>query len=139
MIEILIFSIFILSFLFLIFDNINIRIKNKTLKQKNINLIIDSTIFANKLKEEIETKDSKSLDQTEGFLKFVSQSRELAFKYIEEVQAGLNKFINDVEPEIKYFDEYGVVGSAYPHYYSMKKISESYKDLKTLLPEEDLK
>jgi hypothetical protein len=35
-----------------------------------------------------------------------------------------------------YFDEYGLVGDAYPHYHSMKKISAAYKDLKKLLPEE---
>lgn len=72
----------------------------------------------------------------ENFIKFLSDSRDWAFEYIEDVQSGLDKFINDIEPEINYFDEYGVVGSAYPHYYSMKKISESYKELKKLLPED---
>ena len=46
-----------------------------------------------------------------------------------------NFFITD-DTMIKYFDEYGVVGSAYPHYYSMKKISSAYKELKGLLPED---
>lgn len=48
----------------------------------------------------------------------------------------LNKFINDVEPDISYFNKYGLVGSAYPHYDSMKRISEAYKELKKLLPED---
>jgi alpha-L-fucosidase len=60
----------------------------------------------------------------------------MAFKYIEEVQSGLKDFIDDIEPEIIYFDEYGIVGDAYPHYYSMKKISQAYKQLKELLPED---
>ena len=72
----------------------------------------------------------------EDFLKFVSDSRDWAYQYIEDVQAKINKFISDVEPEIAYFDEYGVVGSAYPHYYSMKKISGAYKELKTILPDD---
>jgi hypothetical protein len=72
----------------------------------------------------------------ENFIKFLSDSRDWAFEYIEDVQKQLETFIRDIEPEIMYFDEYGVVGDAYPHYHSMKKISAAYKDLKKLLPEE---
>ena len=72
----------------------------------------------------------------EDFLKFISDSRDWAYQYIEDTQAKINNFINDIGPEISYFDEYGMVGDAYPHYYSMKKISEAYKELKTILPED---
>ena len=72
----------------------------------------------------------------ENFIKFLSDSRDWAFEYIEDVQKQLEDFVRDIEPEIMYFDEYGVVGDAYPHYHSMKKISSAYKDLKKLLPEE---
>jgi hypothetical protein len=72
----------------------------------------------------------------ENFIKFLSDSRDWAFEYIEDVQKQLETFVRDIEPEIMYFDEYGVVGDAYPHYHSMKKISSAYKDLKKLLPEE---
>jgi alpha-L-fucosidase len=72
----------------------------------------------------------------ENFIKFLSDSRDWAFEYIEDVQKQLENFVRDIEPEIMYFDEYGVVGDAYPHYHSMKKISSAYKDLKKMLPEE---
>lgn len=72
----------------------------------------------------------------ENFIKFLSDSRDWAFEYIEDVQKQLENFIRDIEPEIMYFDEYGIVGDAYPHYHSMKKISSAYKNLKKLLPEE---
>ena len=72
----------------------------------------------------------------ENFIKFLSDSRDWAYEYIEDVQKELETFIRDVEPEIMYFDEYGLVGDAYPHYHSMKKISTAYKNLKKLLPEE---
>ena len=85
------------------------------------------------------TRSPSKTDQdqsNEDFLKFVSDSRDWAYQYIEDVQNSLNKFITDLEPEIAYFDEYGIVGSAFPHYHSMKKISEAYKELKKLLPED---
>lgn len=73
----------------------------------------------------------------ENFIKFLSDSRDWAYEYIQDVQNGLEKFINEIEPEIAYFDEYGLVGDAYPHYHSMKKISAEYKELKKLLPTEE--
>ena len=78
-------------------------------------------------------------ESNEAFLKFVSDSRDWAYQYIDDVQESLTKFITDIEPEIAYFDEYGVVGTAYPHYHSMKKISSAYKELKKMLPDEDSK
>jgi len=73
----------------------------------------------------------------ENFIKFLSDSRDWAYEYIEDIQKGVSHFVNEVEPEIAYFDEYGEVGSAYPHYHSMKKISSEYKELKKLLPVEE--
>jgi len=72
----------------------------------------------------------------ENFIKFLSDSRDWAFDYIEEVQNGLDKFIKDIEPEMKYFSEFGTVGSAYPHYHSMKKILGAYQELVKLMPSE---
>ncbi len=85
------------------------------------------------MNDEKKTDEEKS---NEAFLKFVSDSRDWAYQYIDNVQEGLSKFVIDIEPEIAYFDEYGEVGSAYPHYHSMKKISGAYKELKKLLPED---
>jgi hypothetical protein len=73
----------------------------------------------------------------ENFIKFLSDSRDWAFEYIEDVQSGLIKFVDDIKPEIEYFKEYGDIVSMHPNYYSMKKITESYEDLIKLLPKDD--
>jgi len=86
----------------------------------------------------IEFKNEDDIHK-ENFIKFLSDSRDWAYQYIKDVQDGLEKFVNEVEPEIAYFDEYGLVGDAYPHYHSMKKISSEYKELKKLLPSEETK
>lgn len=72
----------------------------------------------------------------DNFLKFVSDSREWAFDYIETVQSQLKAFIDTADKEFKHFDEYGIVTEGMPHYESMKLISTEYKKLKSLLPEE---
>jgi hypothetical protein len=83
---------------------------------------------------DLPSKDEKE-EMNESFLKFVSDSRDWAFKYIEDVQNGLNKFVSEVEPHINHFDNYGEALWT-PLSPVMKDISKSFKDLKTLLPEE---
>jgi hypothetical protein len=120
----------------LIFKNVTLNIKLSESRMEVIRAHLDKTIISEKLIEVSEKKNKLDDPSSEAFLKFVSDSRDWAYQYIDEVQESLNKFINDIEPEIAYFDEYGIVGSAYPHYYSMKKISGAYKELKKLLPED---
>lgn len=107
-----------------------------TLRQRIKVLIVSLSrvqdIFNNTKEEE---KDSEV--HKENFIKFLSDSRDWAYEYIEHVQSGITQFVNEIEPEIAYFDEYGLVGDAYPHYHSMKKISQEYKELKKLLPSKD--
>ena len=72
----------------------------------------------------------------ENFIKFLSDSRDWAFDYIENVQTELQKFINNVEPSLKHFDEFGIVVEGMPLHKDMQVISDNFKELKKLLPEE---
>lgn len=103
--------------------------KNRIILANTLNLLLMQQAISDENKTDQE-------ESNEAFLKFVSDSRDWAYQYIDDVQSSLNKFITDIEPEIAYFDEYGMVGDAYPHYHSMKKISGAYKELKKMLPED---
>ncbi len=52
-------------------------------------------------KNNVEFKNDSDIHK-ENFIKFLSDSRDWAFDYIEEVQTGLDKFIKEIEPEMKY-------------------------------------
>lgn len=106
---------------------------NRELKLQIINLVQEKLA----LEGVLDKRESQNVEKTEGFLNFITQSRDWAFQYIEDVQGGLNKFIKDIEPEIEYFKEYGDIAAMSPNYYSMKKIVESYEELKKLLPEDE--
>ena len=83
-------------------------------------------------------KESDNDVHKENFIKFLSDSRDWAYEYIETVQSGLNKFVSDVDADISYFDEYGdALSMSRPDYNAMKNISNSYKELKKLLPVEE--
>jgi hypothetical protein len=87
-------------------------------------------------KNNVEFKNDSDIHK-ENFIKFLSDSRDWAFLYIEDVQRALDKFITEVEPEILYFDQYGeVLSTQRPDYISLKKISEAFKELKTVMPME---
>jgi hypothetical protein len=117
-----------LTLLFLSLYLVQIK-KNRAILANTLKLLI--------MQESLNSENKTDKEQAdEAFLKFVSDSRDWAYQYIDEAQEGLNKFITDIEPEIAYFDEYGIASSAYPHYHSMKKISGAYKELKKLLPDD---
>lgn len=75
---------------------------------------------------------------TQNFIKFLSDSRDWAFQYIEDVQGGIKKFMNEVQPQIDYYNKYGIVieGMVPPHDFALKKISKEIDELKKFLPEE---
>ena len=136
MIELVAFSIFTIFFFMLIFKNVTLNIKLSESRMEVIRAHLDKTIISEKLIEVSEKKNKLDDQSSEAFLKFVSDSRDWAYQYIDEVQESLNKFITDIEPEILYFDTYGDLMSAEPNYNSMKKISGAYKELKKMLPED---
>lgn len=86
--------------------------------------------------EESKVKSDESVHK-ENFIKFISDSRDWAYQYIEDVQAGLKHFIDETAPEIQYFRDYSDTMALAPNYYSMKKISEEYDKLKELLPSDE--
>ena len=86
-------------------------------------------------KQKFESPDDQDTHK-ENFIKFLSDSRDWAFDYIENVQSELQKIINNIEPTIKHFDEFEVVIEGMPLHNDMKIMSENFKKLKNLLPEE---
>ena len=72
----------------------------------------------------------------ENFIKFLSDSRDWAFTYIEDVQKSLTQFVEEVDPNINYFIEFSSLEKDNSLGDSMKKISVAYLDLKKFLPNE---
>lgn len=93
-------------------------------------LSIDKIILFNRLDQIINEKTEKTVEQTDGFMRFMSQSREWAFEYIEGVQDALA--------------EYDKIASTLPVNKELtietaEKLQYAYKKLMTYLPEEDSK
>jgi hypothetical protein len=132
----LIVSLATTSLLFLIAYSVMAKKSSKLAKEIST-LYIDNLALKKFIDNEVDKKLSNQDIHNENFVKFLSDSRELAYAYIEDVQSGLNDFVSSIEPEINYFKEHGDLMSMSPNYYSLKKIVEEYDKLKELLPEKE--
>jgi hypothetical protein len=119
-------------FIYLLIDNVRVRLKNKKLALSVLQERIDKNIIIDKISKDLDK--TKPIEQTDGFLKFISESRDLAFSYIEEAQTGISKFVKRVQPEIEYFSKFGSLSEGQPLHESMAIISKEYEELKKLIP-----
>lgn len=72
----------------------------------------------------------------ESYVKFISDSRDWAYEYIETVQGKLKTFASKVEPQLNYFNTYGTSVQG-PHTILVKEFGEAYEDLKTIMPQDN--
>jgi hypothetical protein len=121
MFELIIFILFIFCFLFLLFNNVSIRQNNS----KMLYELLKSKANVKLLEKQIEVLENM-VDgnlQQDSFFKFVSDSRDVAFTYIEDMQKELIKFDNDMRLKIA---ENNIVGID-------KDYKDKYTDLATTL------
>ena len=75
---------------------------------------------------------------TQNFIKFLSDSREAAFEYIYNTQKQIKEFIEVADKQFAFFDSYGMLTEGQLYYDNMKTLSDEYKKLKLLLPEDSI-
>lgn len=135
-IELIIFVIALLLFVSLVIAHISLRLESNKLKTNLTQEAIDRAIVMEKLKEVMENEDKTNVSQTDGFLKFVSDSRDAAFKYIEDVQSAIKEFDVKIGPVVQYYKETGKVLQRKPSEL-VKDISDAYDKLMESMPKED--
>lgn len=104
----------------------------KTRRLSRQNLDIQTALVDTYRNGFMETDQSK-----EDFIKFISESREWAFEYIETVQKDLIFFVGAVDKDIEYFKKYGDKMSLKANYDALSNISKAYTELKKLLPNDE--
>ena len=90
-IELSIFVVFIVAFFAIGLDDVRLRFKNYKLNKEVEQYALNYIILSDKLQEMVKSQDKKNIEETDGFLKFVTESREWAFQYIEQVQKAISK------------------------------------------------
>jgi hypothetical protein len=123
--------------IYLVYRFFKTRTLFKVLSDLYMQELADRMLLQKKVEELYQDIENAKLEQTDGFLKFVSESRDWAFQYIEEVQAALSEFDKDVAPELQWANTFGQVLGESAHTNALKKISEAYDKLKEVLPKEN--
>jgi len=133
MFDLIIFIVLSLIFWYTVFLNIKITRHNKALKVELMQLALDKAVISQKLSE----VNAKPIEDKEAFVKFLSDSREMAFQYIKDVQEKLENMVDELDSSVEYFNNYGIVSQGYPNYEFCKKFVKHYEELKTMIPEDD--
>ena len=88
---------FAISYMAVLYQLRNLKMSFAKVFLENVTL----TEYADKAKSLKELSENDV--HRENFIKFLSDSRDWAFTYIEDVQNGLTKFVEEVDPTINYF------------------------------------
>jgi hypothetical protein len=104
-IELGIFILFILLLFVVALDNVRQRLRVSRLDKEVNQSVADYIALSDKMSEVVKNTDEKKIEQTEGFLKFVSESRDWAFQYIERVQISIKNFQDVFHPMAKEYYE----------------------------------
>jgi hypothetical protein len=121
--------------IFLVYRLFKIKRFVKTLSEECLQQLADNFLLRKEVERLYQEIENKKLEQTDGFLKFVSESRDWAFGYIEEVQTALSEFDKTVDPLLKWAMRFGVLNGETANTKILSEISEAYDKLKPVLPE----
>lgn len=136
-INLIIFCSFGFSLLILLY----LLIKSNIQKRKILSLFIQSEMdryFINqKLDETFKELSTLKLSENDGFIKFISDSRDWAFGYIEQVQYAHREFDETVTSIAMWNDVYGADAESTLLREKLTEISLAYEKLKSFLPKDN--
>jgi len=123
---------FALAYLFALIkiNKVNKSFTKLLISHKSLQQFIDTN--------NIEFKNEDDIHK-ENFIKFLSDSRDWSFSYIEDVQSKINKMILDIKDDVEYFEKFESLYDGHPSYDMLKNFVKSYKELQDLLPKENYK
>jgi predicted Holliday junction resolvase-like endonuclease len=94
-----VYGVFILLLVSLAVGAIILIHKNQKLQEISLKVALEKYTIAKQLEKLMLENESKKLEKDDGFIRFLSQSRESAFTYIEEVQEAIAKYSIEQTPE----------------------------------------
>ena len=88
-------------------------------------------------KNNVEFKNDSDIHK-ENFIKFLSDSRDWAYQYIEDVQKSIDSIVEKTADTVKYHKDFGSLAIE-PYATQINILVDAVEELKTLLPKEEVK
>lgn len=120
MLDIIIYSVLFIGCSLVTAFLIKEKRKSKDLYQEIAKLFIEKSILLDKLSEAFDALQQKPLEQTDGFVKFLEESRNNAFEFIDVMQNSIKQFENQTQ-EIFAKERLSA---------DLKQIKQAYQELK---------
>lgn len=135
-------SFIILSFALLasIISYSSLKIKYRKILSELVQSRIDKNIYLDFYeKNMIKSKEIKDFDtdSQDAFIKFLSNSRDWAFSYIEDTQRVISDVLSKTNKTIQYHKEFNSM-EIEPYKTQLDTLTGAIEELKTLLPKEEL-
>lgn len=73
-----------------------LKIKNRAIATQLFQALLDKSVIEDQLVQILSDKTIRDIEKSDGFLKFISESRDAAFQYIESVQSALIGYGNAI-------------------------------------------
>lgn len=122
LLDLIVFSVLMFGLALFLVTSIRLHFKNKALDASILEYEIVLMALSSKIDD---IQKEKELEGSDGFIRFLSQSRESAFDYIDLAQESLKTFI-------------GVADSMFKDQSLSEDVVKAYEAIKGLLPEDNL-
>lgn len=117
------------------FRNISLRVKLQNEITKRLQSEVNKNIIMSEYSLLLQEVENRKLEKSDDFVKFLSDSREMAFTYIEDVQVKIAEFDKLLQEMAEWNRTYGTVAGNVPHAEKIEQISLAYDSIRELLPE----
>ena len=126
MIDIILSVLATIAIAYLVYLNVRQRLNYKKLDNDHNQVVLDYRMFKDMYDKLFEELNSVKVEKDDGFVKFLSESRDWAFQYIESTQVVVEIYNSEVQAILESDDKPAQ---------KLSKIKAAHKDLLAILPE----
>ncbi len=117
------------------FRNILLRRKTQEAITDKLQASVNANIIRSEYTRALQEIENMKLEKSDDFVKFLSDSRDMAFTYIEDVQEKISEFDKQIQEIAEWNRTYGSVVGDTPHSSKIEEINLAYDKIRSLLPE----
>ena len=130
-----VYALLTLFIAYLGFRNVVLRRKVNDAIADQLQVTINLNIVRSELSKALQEIENMKLEKSDDFVKFLSDSRDWAFTYIEDAQDKISEFDKQIQEIAEWNRTYGSVVGDTPHNSKIEEINLAYDKIRSLLPE----
>jgi len=130
-----VYALLTLFIAYLGFKNVVLRRKVNDAIADQLQVTINLNIIRSELGKALQEIENMKLEKSDDFVKFLSDSRDWAFTYIEDAQDKISEFDKQIQEIAEWNRTYGSVVGDTPHSSKIEEINLAYDKIRSLLPE----